>query len=200
MIEALLKSDQALNILTTISLAQFLIIAAILIGIGIIIFKSKDKIKAFLEDYREEENHKEDLHNMLLSHDKEITAIKKHHEEDIQKFYNSQLNYRQQSLNKQDAIDEHFESLEAQIKSLTTLISNHYEETKRLKRNELREKLLNSYRHFTSKELNPSQEWNEMEAEAFWHLFSDYEEMGGNGYMHSTVKPAMEALIITKIS
>ncbi len=31
-----------------------------------------------------------------------------------------------------------------------------------------------------------------MEAEAFWELFRDYEEAGGNGYMHTVVQPEME--------
>lgn len=35
-----------------------------------------------------------------------------------------------------------------------------------------------------------------MEAEAFWGLFRDYEEAGGNGYMHSVVQPAMTELIV----
>lgn len=200
MIEALLKSESAMSILTTISLAQFLIIIAIFIGIGILIYKFKDKIKAILEDYRDEENRKEDFKNMVLTHDREITEIKKHHEEDVKKFYESQVNYRQQSIEKQVAIDKRFEDVSNQINDLIKLISNHYEETKRLKRNELREKLLSSYRHFTSKELNPNQEWNEMEAEAFWHLFSDYEQLDGNGYMHTVVKPAMESLTIIHFS
>ena len=36
--------------------------------------------------------------------------------------------------------------------------------------------------------------WSEMEKEAFDKLFHDYEELGGDGFMHSTVEPAMEAL------
>ena len=35
-----------------------------------------------------------------------------------------------------------------------------------------------------------------MEAEAFWGLFRDYEEAGGDGYMHTVVQPAMEKLRI----
>ena len=45
MIETLLKSDSAISVLTTISLAQFLIIVAIFIGVGILIYKFKDKIQ-----------------------------------------------------------------------------------------------------------------------------------------------------------
>jgi Skp family chaperone for outer membrane proteins len=197
--ETLLKSDKALDILTTISLAQFLVIAVIFIGIGATIFKFKDRIKDFLEDYRTKENRKEDLLDMLNSHEQEIQDLKAHHEDDMKKFYNKQLEYRKQSMTKQDKIDNRFDTLEGKFDALVEMVANHYEETKRLKRNELRDKLLTSYRHFTSLELNPKQEWNEMEAEAFWNVFGDYEELGGNGFMHSIVKPAMEKLTVTKI-
>ena len=35
-----------------------------------------------------------------------------------------------------------------------------------------------------------------MESEAFWELFREYENAGGNGYMHTEVQPAMELLTI----
>lgn len=200
MIETLLKSDSALSILTTVSLAQFLIIVAIFIGVGILIYKFRDRIKLLLDDYRDEENRKEKYKQMLDTHDKEIQEIKKHHEEDVTHFYETQITYKQQSIDKQNAIDRRFGEVSKQINNLTELISNHYEETKRLKRNELREKLLNNYRHYTSLEENPQQVWNEMEADAFWHLFSDYEQLDGNGYMHTVVKPAMEALTLINFS
>lgn len=37
-----------------------------------------------------------------------------------------------------------------------------------------------------------------MEAEAFWELFRDYEDLGGDGYMHTEVQPAMERLVVTE--
>ena len=38
-----------------------------------------------------------------------------------------------------------------------------------------------------------------MEAEAFWELFREYEEAGGDGYMHTEVQPAMERLLIVEV-
>ena len=109
------------------------------------------------------------------------------------------------SLNESDLIikeakknKEQREILE-KIDELKEMIERQHHETQKIKRNELREKLLSSYRYYTSLEKNPSQSWNEMEAEAFWHSYSDYEELKGNGYMHTVVKPAMEKLIVTKI-
>ena len=200
MIEALLKSESALNILTTISLAQFLIIVSLFIGIGIIVYKFRDNIKGFLEEYRQEENQKEQWKRTINNHTTEIKDLKEHHDKDMKSFYDRQFQYRQQSLTKQQEISTQFTEINNKIDALTKLINEHYEETNRLKRNELREKLLTSYRHFTSLETNPNQEWNEMEAEAFWHVYRDYEKLGGNGFMHSTVKPAMEHLNVVKIN
>jgi hypothetical protein len=200
MIEALLKSESALNILTTISLAQFLIIVTLFIGIGIIVYKFRDNIKGVLEDYRQEENQKEQWKRTINKHTTEIKDLKEHHDKDMKSFYDRQLQYRQQSLTKQQEISTQFNEINNKIDALTKLINEHYEETNRLKRNELREKLLTSYRHFTSLETNPNQEWNEMEAEAFWHVYGDYEKLGGNGFMNSTVKPAMERLNVVKIN
>lgn len=60
--------------------------------------------------------------------------------------------------------------------------------------NKLRDRLLQSYRYYTSIEKNPLGAWSEMEQEAFDKLFKDYEALGGNGFMHTTVAPAMTAL------
>ena len=60
--------------------------------------------------------------------------------------------------------------------------------------NKLRDRLLSSYRYYTDPKKNPLQAWSEMEKEAFDKLFYDYEELGGDGFMHSTVEPAMAAL------
>ena len=38
-----------------------------------------------------------------------------------------------------------------------------------------------------------------MESEAFWELFREYEEAGGNGYMHTEVLPAMQRLNIIEV-
>ena len=60
--------------------------------------------------------------------------------------------------------------------------------------NRLRDRLLGSYRYYTDPKKNPLQAWSEMEKEAFDKLFYDYEELGGDGFMHSTVEPAMATL------
>lgn len=111
--------------------------------------------------------------------------------------------YRQQSLEIQkelkgdihelkDAQQELREAQQEIIRHLTEI----EEQRKRKERNKLRDLLLQYYRRYANKEVNPSQSWPKMEAEAFWALFSDYEEAGGNGHMRDEVMPAMQRLSI----
>ena len=39
-----------------------------------------------------------------------------------------------------------------------------------------------------------------MESDAFWEMFGDYEELGGDGYMHTVVEPTMRQLIIVDMT
>lgn len=197
--EALLKSESAMDILATISLAQFFVVIAFLVGAIILVYKFRDSIKEFLEDYRHKENRKEEMKKKFENYDTEIQYLKKHHEEDMEENYQRQLGYRQQSLEKQASIEKHFSDIDNKIDNLIQMVNAQHEETREIKKNELREKLLSMYRFYTSIEQNPKQEWNEMEAEVFWDLFKDYEKLGGNGFMHNTVKPAMNALKIVTI-
>ena len=66
--------------------------------------------------------------------------------------------------------------------------------------NKLRDRLLQIYKFYTNAEKNPLQAWTEMEKDAFDKLFSDYEKLGGDGYMHSVVQPEMLRLEVIKMS
>lgn len=102
--------------------------------------------------------------------------------------------YRAQSLEIQ-------EKLEAQIKELkesqdiNTKRLEEIEESNKLRdRNRLRDILLRYFRYYADEEKNPKHSWPIMEKNAFDELFKEYENAGGNGYMHTDVKPAMDAL------
>ena len=104
--------------------------------------------------------------------------------------------YRQQSLEIQQHLESEIQELrmsqEANLKRLVQMEENN----KKRELNKLRDRLLQSYRYYIDPVKNPSHSWTRMESEAFWELFKDYEDMGGNGYMHSEVQPAMTRLTI----
>lgn len=66
--------------------------------------------------------------------------------------------------------------------------------------NKLRDRLLQNYNYYCNKDKNPLLAWSEMEKDVFDKLFSDYEELGGNGFMHTTVQPAMSTLTVVLMS
>jgi hypothetical protein len=70
----------------------------------------------------------------------------------------------------------------------------------RREKNALRQKILNEHRIFTDEHMNPMQAWTEMEHHSFFKLVEDYEDLGGNDYVHSEVLPAMNRLRIIPMS
>ena len=83
-----------------------------------------------------------------------------------------------------------------EIDGIKEILKEMQEKQERRERNKLRDKLLQSYRYYTDKKGNPEQTWTKMESEAFWELFADYEDMNGDGYIHTVVQPAMNLLKI----
>lgn len=102
--------------------------------------------------------------------------------------------WREQSIERQKEFTKAIDKLQQNQAEITRELKEIEERRKKTKRNELRDRLLQTYRYFTNREKNPMMAWSEMEAEAFWKVFGDYEEAGGDGDMHTTVQPAMRRL------
>lgn len=103
-------------------------------------------------------------------------------------------NWHQQSVEIQKKFTDAIDGLRESQKETIDRIRSLEEEMQRREMNKLRDRILQSHRYYTSVEKNPLKAWSEMEQEAFWKIFKDYEELGGNGYVHSEVQPAMNAL------
>lgn len=95
--------------------------------------------------------------------------------------------WRQQSINIQKEFTEAIRNLQNRMEEIE-------DANQRRERNKLRDRLLQSYRYFASDEKNPAKAWSEMEADAFWEMYRDYEKLGGNGHVHTEVQPAMRHL------
>lgn len=107
--------------------------------------------------------------------------------------------YRKQSIEMQKKLEAEIQVLKDGQAMLMKRFEEIAEQNKKRDCNKLRDMLLQSYRYYTNKTQNPSQSWTRMEAEAFWDLFRDYEDLGGDGYMHTEVQPAMERLLVIEI-
>lgn len=125
--------------------------------------------------------------------------LKKAQDEQITQIIEQEAKYpewRQQSLDIQKKLTERMDGMQKFQKDIIRRIEEIESERKKQKRNELRDMLLNAYRYYTSQKTNPRQAWSEMEAQAFWDMFGDYESAGGNGHMHTVVQPAMRTLAV----
>ena len=80
-----------------------------------------------------------------------------------------------------------------------TILNNRLDRLEKREKNALRAKLLSEYRLFTDETKNPMLAWSEMEHHAFFELVHDYEELGGNDYVHSTVIPAVNELDVVSM-
>lgn len=103
--------------------------------------------------------------------------------------------YRAQSLKIQDELRGEIAELRSSQQQTAQRLQKMDEEQRTLKRNELRDRLLEAYHYYTGKGA-----WNIMEADVFWELFSDYEKLGGDGFVHGKIEPAMRALPVQTIS
>lgn len=102
--------------------------------------------------------------------------------------------WRQQSVERQKEFSDEIDDLRKTQKEIIKELKENEERRKKQKRNELRDRLLQSFRYYTSKEKNPMQAWSEMEADSFWRMFGDYEDVDGDGHMHTNVQPKMRLL------
>lgn len=107
--------------------------------------------------------------------------------------------YRQQSIKIQEHLENEIQVLRDTVDKVMERLAKVEEQNKKKERNKLRDILIERYRYYTDKERNPSQSWTAMESNAFWELFKDYEEAGGNDYMHSHVQPEMERLKVIEM-
>ena len=107
--------------------------------------------------------------------------------------------WRQQSIDIQKKLTADIDALKtAQDKNIRRMEEIESANRKR-EQNKLRDRILQSYRYFASREKNPLLAWSQMEAEAFWKIFKDYEELYGDGYVHSDVQPTMNSLEVIPI-
>ena len=108
--------------------------------------------------------------------------------------------YRKQSVEIQKQLTKEIQEIKATLGDHTNRLAKMEDDNKKREVNKLRDTLVRNYTYYTHKEKNPLSAWTKMESEAFWDLFRDYEDMGGNGYMHTVVQPAMLQLNVIDIN
>ena len=107
---------------------------------------------------------------------------------------------RQETIDIKNSLKKEIQEMRDEFLIILNRLDDIEAQNKKRECSKLRDMLLQNYRYYTNKNQNPSQSWTKMEAEAFWELFREYEEAGGDGYMHTVVQAEMERLSIIEIS
>ena len=171
--------EEFLGTFGTLTVAFVVEIIVAIVGIIIAYNKLKDKI---IGSYEERKQQKDDIQEALDG----VRAMP---------------TYRKQSLEIQkqlkasdDKILESCQKIQDGVNENQRILNERLDKLEDRERNDLREKILNMHRLFTSKKRNPMQAWSEMERDSFNELIKDYESLNGNGHIHSVVIPEMNAL------
>lgn len=166
--------DQFLNWFGNITITQ-------IVGLGLagfFIYKMIKKINTYLQSkWQLEQQKDEELKTAIKS----MKTFDSYHNEIA-----TTVNNFQTQLN----------DLKANVQNTNECLLQLKNDMDKRARNDLREKLLKEYRYYTDHDKNPTQSWKHMESEAFWALFKDYEDAGGDGFVHTIVQPAMNLLSI----
>lgn len=161
--------------------------------------------------------HVQDLEDLQEQHTQELEALRSSYEQEISRLntriepleaaVNALPSYRQQSLEIQQqlraadaAILAACQSIKDGVKENQTILIRRLDRLEHRDKNSLRQKILNEYRLFTDLVKNPMAAWSEMEHHSFFELVKDYEDLGGNDYVHSTVLPEINRLAVIQMS
>ena len=109
-------------------------------------------------------------------------------------FLNDQQKFHGQSIEIRGELAESIKQMADRQKEIIERVDALAEQNRKYQLADIRETLLQAYRYYTSDSTNPLKMWSEMESNAFWEQFDNYKEHGGNGYMESEVRPAMNKL------
>lgn len=92
------------------------------------------------------------------------------------------------------------EAIQKGVADNQRILNERLDRLEKREKNSIRQKLLDEHRLFMDGERNPMHAWTEMEHHAFFRLVEDYEELGGNDYVHSVVLPDMNSLEVVRIN
>jgi hypothetical protein len=136
---------------------------------------------------------------LLQQHDKEVQrdAAVQEAVEGVRKYpeYREQSKKIQAELKATDkTILETCEKIQQGVDRNQQLLIERLDKLEARERNAIRDKIYEIHRIFSSSLTNPMLAWTEMERDSFNDQIADYEELGGNGYVHSVVIPDMNRL------
>lgn len=98
-----------------------------------------------------------------------------------------------------DEMNDKFYEVEKKFSMVMDKLCTFEEEQKKREKSRIRDLLIQSYNLYANEVRNPMLKWSEMEYSNFMALYQDYVDLGGNSFIQTHVKPAMDALIVVKM-
>jgi heme exporter protein D len=176
------------------------------------------------EERLEKERQKQEIANIRAEHAQEISELQNQHTQELDALreqYDQELEnliarvvpletavnalptYRQQSLEIQtqlrcadSEILEACRAIKDGVKENQAILVQRLDKLEHREKNALRKKILDDHRLFTDLIKNPRRAWSEMEHHSFFKLVEDYEDLGGNDYVHDVVLPEVNRLAV----
>ena len=105
-----------------------------------------------------------------------------------------------QIVNLEQKVDTKIDGLKDTLDGIMKHLCEIDEERKKRECSRIRDLLIQSYNLYANKAKNESMAWSEMEAANFNELYNDYVKLGGNSYIQTHVKPAMDKLRVVKMT
>lgn len=108
--------------------------------------------------------------------------------------------YHQQSVDIRAELQRQIKELQETVNGIVERLDKRDKADQEKRLNKTYSQIIQMYQFYTSEERNPMQAWTVMEADAFWKIIRDYEDDGGDGYVHTEIVPPMRQLLTIEMS
>ena len=107
---------------------------------------------------------------------------------------------REQTVQERSRMDNRITAIEESLKTIIERLDKRDKADQEKRLNKTYSQIIQMYQFYASEERNPLQAWTAMEADAFWKIIRDYEDDGGDGYVHTEIVPPMRQLLTIEMS
>lgn len=120
---------------------------------------------------------------------REESALIKQTADNLVKLQHQQTADRQVSMQHDKMIKTDLAGLSDTVNGIAETLDQMQKKNNESELKRLKDSLVRYYNKY-----KPAGEWSKLEKDAFWDLFYEYEQRGGDGYVHSIIEPAMREL------
>lgn len=185
-----MKADEAfINMfgnLTVLHVVEFFFAMYFIIRI------SMDIIKFINKKHDEEQQKSADLAEALAG----ARSLPGYHKQSIE----IRTKLEQKITDVHDEMNNKFDEVEKKFVAVMDKLCTFEESQKQREKSRIRDLLIQSYNLYANEVRNPMLKWSEMEYSNFMALYQDYVDLGGNSFIQTHVKPAMDSLIVVKMT